>query len=288
MNLPGAIAFTDLDGTLLAHEDYDWRPAAPALEALRARGIPLVMASSKTRAEIERWRARLGNRDPFIAENGGALFVPDGWGPAPPGTAKRVDDLWRLEFGTPWPRLRAALPAIARATRLTLTGFGDMRREEVARLTGIDDGDLDACLAREYDEPFLAAGADEDQIALRLAAAAAVHGLAVTRGGRFHHLIGANDKGRAARALCDWLSAGRARPRTVAAGDSANDLELLAAADRAIVVARPGGGHARALRDALPGARFTRAIGPAGFREGVLEVLAEWDAERAADRRRAQ
>jgi len=49
---PAMVVFTDLDGTLLRHEDYSWLPAGPALAELRRRRIPLVIASSKTRAEI--------------------------------------------------------------------------------------------------------------------------------------------------------------------------------------------------------------------------------------------
>ena len=271
------IAFTDLDGTLLAHEDYDWRPAAPALEALRARGIPLVLASSKTRREIDSWRRRIGNADPFIAENGGALVVPEGWLAEAPTGALRRGGMWVFELGTPYARLRAALPVVARDAGLEVRGFGDLRQEEVARLTGISGDDLDAAMAREYDEPFVIAGTPPRGADDALCAAAARHGLQVTRGGRFRHLLGDNDKGRAARMLLELAGGAGRRPRSMAAGDSANDVELLAAVDRAIVVARPGGRHAPELRERLPDARFTRGIGPYGFREGVLAVLAEWE-----------
>lgn len=274
-----AIAFTDLDGTLLAHADYGWRAATQAIEALRSRGIPLVIASSKTRREIERWRARLGNADPFIAENGGALFVPEGWLPAAPQGAWRRDGRWVLEFGKPYVRLRAALGAISRDTGLALRGFGDMAPYEVGRRTGLEGDDLAAALDRAYDEPFVIDGPARADAGAALRAAAAAHGLTVTRGGRFHHLLG-GDKGRAARALLDLAATEGRRPRSMAAGDSASDLGLLAVVERPIVVARPGGAHASELREGVPHARFTRGEGPDGFREGVLAVLAEWDAAR--------
>ena len=49
---PTMLVFTDLDGTLLDHNDYGYGPALPALTELKARDIPLVLASSKTAAEI--------------------------------------------------------------------------------------------------------------------------------------------------------------------------------------------------------------------------------------------
>ncbi|MGB9606864.1 MAG: hypothetical protein ACPL88_13400, partial [Bryobacteraceae bacterium] len=51
--------FSDLDGTLLDTARYDFTPALPALAALRRHGFPLVLVSSKTRAEMEYWRRRL-------------------------------------------------------------------------------------------------------------------------------------------------------------------------------------------------------------------------------------
>ena len=40
------LVFTDLDGTLL-DEDYGWEAARPAVEALRAASIPIILNSSK-------------------------------------------------------------------------------------------------------------------------------------------------------------------------------------------------------------------------------------------------
>ena len=72
------VVFTDLDGCLLDSVTYTYEPAAPALEALRAQDIPLVLVSSKTRAEIEPLRKQLDHHDPFMVENGAAVFVPRG------------------------------------------------------------------------------------------------------------------------------------------------------------------------------------------------------------------
>src|SRR3990172_5211841 len=77
------VIFTDLDGSLLHPKSYSFEDAAPALELIRERGIPLVLCSSKTRAELEVYRQRLGNHHPFIAENGGGIYIPEGYFPFP-------------------------------------------------------------------------------------------------------------------------------------------------------------------------------------------------------------
>ena len=74
--MPISIIFSDLDGTLLDSVDYSFAAALPALEAIRTQDVPLILCSSKTRAEIEVYRQRLNNEHPFITENGGGIFIP--------------------------------------------------------------------------------------------------------------------------------------------------------------------------------------------------------------------
>ena len=129
------IVFTDLDGTLLDHATYSWEPALPALSLLRERQIPLVFCSSKTRAEIEHYRRELGNLDPFISENGGGIFIPDGYFdlsvlPLEPLVTKTAG--WAIiRLGAPYLRLRQAIRRL-REEGFALTGFGDMTIAEVA------------------------------------------------------------------------------------------------------------------------------------------------------------
>ena len=70
------LVFSDLDGSLLDHYSYSYEAALPQMEALERAGIPLILVSSKTRAEILILREELANRHPFIVENGAAVFIP--------------------------------------------------------------------------------------------------------------------------------------------------------------------------------------------------------------------
>ena len=73
---PDRIIFTDLDGTLLDHDTYSWKPAESALKLARKMNIPVIFCTSKTRAEVEIYRKSIGNKHPFIAESGEAIFIP--------------------------------------------------------------------------------------------------------------------------------------------------------------------------------------------------------------------
>jgi HAD superfamily hydrolase (TIGR01484 family) len=75
------VVFSDLDGTLLDHETYSFDAARPGLDALKSRGIPLILASSKTRAEMQDLAPQLGAAG-LIFENGGGLEWPENLEPA--------------------------------------------------------------------------------------------------------------------------------------------------------------------------------------------------------------
>ncbi|HAC9004228.1 TPA: HAD hydrolase family protein, partial [Salmonella enterica subsp. enterica] len=46
------LIFTDLDGTLLNSHTFEWQPAAPWLTRLHESGVPVILCSSKTAAEM--------------------------------------------------------------------------------------------------------------------------------------------------------------------------------------------------------------------------------------------
>lgn len=250
---------TDLDGTLLDAATYGFEPARPALAALARCGATLVLASSKTRAEMEPLARELGLAPALIVENGGAVLVPVAGG-----------GYETLVCGVERSALISALDAIGRETGAAIAGFSSFSPERVAELTGLDPAAAARALEREWDEPFLLA---DERLAPAVTAAALSRGLAVTRGGRFFHLTGAADKGSALRVLLARRAAGAGRILSIGLGDAGNDLPLLIAVDRPIVIPRPSGRADPELAAALPGAELAPAPGPAGWNAAVLAVL---------------
>lgn len=268
------VVFTDLDGTLLDAATYSAAAAGEALAALRRRGIPLVLVSSKTRAEIEPIRRDLALSTPFIVENGGAVFVPAGCFETTPPQAVGRDGYQVIELGRPYGELRRALGELARATGEPLRGFGEMSVDEVAARTGLSRDEAARAKQREYDEAFVFEGAPDRWGAFSRQAEA--RGLRCTRGGRFHHLMGPHDKGRACRLLLDCYRrqrGPRGAVRAIALGDSLNDLPMLEAADLPVLVQRPDGSYDPEVR--LPRLRFAPGVGPLGWNRAVLSLLGE-------------
>jgi mannosyl-3-phosphoglycerate phosphatase len=272
---PSLVLVTDLDGCLLDEETYSHDEAGPALDALRESGALLVLCSSKTRAEMEPLARELASSSPLtlIVENGGAVVVPEAL-LAPRGVpgGRRDRDGWVLELGTARRVLVLALAEIARETGASIRGFSSLSHDEVQSLTGLSPGAARFAAERAYDEPFLPRTPAD---AALVEAAAQRRGLRVTRGGRFHHLTGPTDKGRALLALLGLLAADGRVFATVGLGDSPNDLSMLAAVDRPILVPRPGGTVDATLAAALPQAARAPAPGPAGWNAAVLQLLGE-------------
>lgn len=267
------LVVSDLDGTLLDEETYDVAPARPALDALRVHRIGLVLCSSKTRAEMEPLARDLGLDTPLIVENGGALVFAAGALPELPPGGRREGDRVVVPLGCPRSDLLAALPEVAGSAGVAVRPFAAMSIEEIAELTGLSADAAAQARRREWDEPFVIESEADPGTDERLEAAARRLGLRVTRGGRLHHLTGPTDKGEAVRALLRLLPLDL-HGRTVGLGDAANDLPLLKAVDRPIVMPRRGGGIDATLATALPDAERARAAGPGGWAAAVLDVLA--------------
>jgi mannosyl-3-phosphoglycerate phosphatase len=222
---------------------------------------------------MEPLRVRLQHHHPFIVENGGALFIPQGYFPFTIDQSVLRENYHVIEIGVPYVRLRTALNKIDRAVGGRLQGFGDLSVEEVARLTGLSQADALLAKQREYDEPFVIAGNAVEWE--HLLAAVNARDLSCTRGGRFYHLMGSNDKGTASKRLLGYY--GRlAQVRgeaivTIAIGDSLNDLPMLAVADYPILVQKPDGSYDPDIQ--LP--RLIRAdgVGPVGWNRSLLDLL---------------
>jgi mannosyl-3-phosphoglycerate phosphatase len=263
------VVFTDLDGTLLDHETYRFEAAMPALERLERKNIPVIFCTSKTRAETEFWRARTGNGRPFIVENGGAIYVPRGSLPLEAQEARERGGYQVLEFGTPYPRLVAALEQAERSSGCAIRPFHRMSAEQIAAATGLALEQAKLAAQREYDEPFEILDPARERALLgeieRM-------GLRWTRGGRFWHITGGNDKGAAVAVLAGLYRRLAPEVTTVALGDGLNDAAMLAAADVAVVM--PSAQSERLL-EMVPGARPAPARGPAGWAQVLLEMVPE-------------
>jgi mannosyl-3-phosphoglycerate phosphatase len=262
------IIFTDLDGTLLDPETYSSDRALTSIEHLRSLGVPIIFCSAKTRAEQEVYRKELQINDPFIVENGGAVFISQGYFPFDFEYHKAKDCYQIIELGIPYHRIRKILAQIRDDTGLNFKGFGDMSAEEVASLTSLDLEAAQRAKAREYDETLNLEGTPEE--INKVLNAIRKTGLNYTSGGRYYDITGPNDKGEATRILIDLFNRKSGQIKTIAIGDSPNDLPMLLAVDIPVLVQKPGGIWEEID---IPRLHRVEGIGPEGWARAVEEII---------------
>jgi mannosyl-3-phosphoglycerate phosphatase family protein len=259
------IIFTDLDGTLLHPKNYSFTDALPALELIRERGIPLVLCSSKTRAELILQRKRLKNADPFVAENGGAVYVPRGYFSflgAGDGEEYHV-----TSFGKPYEEVRKAFVSLREKLRVPVKGFGDMSEEEIAALTGLPLEEAAPARQRDFGEPFVFEGTVDE----KFLKAIEQEGLHWTRG-RLFYVMGDHDKGKAIRLLKQRYETEHGKLNTIGLGDALNDLPLLREVDHPVLVQKEDGSYDRNIE--LPRLIRAEGIGPRGWNRAIMRLLA--------------
>lgn len=270
--LPKTIVFTDLDGTLLDHADYSFRPALPALSLLRERRIPTIFCSSKTAAEMLPLRQAAGNKDPFIVENGGGVYIPDGYFKHAGSLGDREGAYLVLKLGAGYLELLDFLAVFRRDTGVVTRSYSDMTAAELARETGLSEQEARRSMKREFDLPFKLE--DGPGVLEKLESEARRQGLRISAGGRYLHLTGDSGKGEAVDRLTrlfeeEW---GR-RPQTIGLGDSRNDLDMLRAVDVPVIIPNPA--SSAPLTELLPAARVAPAPGPEGWSSAVLSLLSD-------------
>jgi mannosyl-3-phosphoglycerate phosphatase len=275
------VVFSDLDGTLLDRQTYSAAAAESALALLARERIPLVLCSSKTRAEIQLVQQGLGISHPFICENGGALYIPDGYFTFDLFEARRIPGYSVVEYGRPYAEVVETLQQAARRTHVAIVGFNDMSVGEVARECGLPLLQARLAKLREYDEPFKIVNAISGA-RRRLARALRASRLAWSAGGRFDHAGAPVDKGVVIKRLTALYERAAGPCLTVGLGDAPNDVPLLSQVDQPVVVRNHDSSAGHELLAKVPGATLTDSVGPAGWAEAIASVVHEVDQGRLA------
>ena len=267
------LIFTDLDGTLLDADNYSFEEALPALREIKKRKIPLVLCSSKTRAELELYQKKLKLEEPFISENGGAVFIPRGYFGQIPSELKKKGKYLVLELGTPYPQIRSKFLEVFDKSNLKAVGFGDLTTEEISSLLNLSKAEANLAKEREYDEPFYLLEKTRGE-KIRLAEKEFnKNGLSLTTGGRLFHLTGNNDKGKAVKLLAQIYKNNWGNDLlTIGLGDSSNDLPLLESVDMPVLVRKKSSSYEQQILNKLKVYKAS-GIGPQGWNQAILDLI---------------
>jgi mannosyl-3-phosphoglycerate phosphatase len=246
--------FSDLDGVFRHPSEGLIARAAVLLCRLSAERVSIVLCSLKSRAELQVLQYRLGLYQPFIAEGGAAVFIPEGYFgpdvlPAGHGGGDQV-----IAFGAPYADVVRKLRETTQQLDLQIMGFNDM---SVAAVAGeCDIPLLEARLAklREYVEIFRLVNPTAYDRA-RLLKVLLRSGLHCHDHGRHSYVGSVVDNARAVAALRHLYERADRRTITIGFADAFADASLLRAIDHPVIIqdddSMSGAGDVRGWAEAI-------------------------------------
>ena len=218
------IILSDLDGTLLNHDDYTYDAAKPALEFLSKNDIPLILCSSKTSAEINPLRNDMGfEHCPAIVENGGGILK-----------ARAIN----FNSSSQHERLMKIVDLLPESSRLLFSGISSWPAEALQNHTALSTSELSLAIQRQYSEPGIWSGDEKSKHGF--ISSLKERGVVAHQGGRFLTLSFDSNKAVLAQEIIADYQSKQTELFTIAAlGDAPNDIEMLELADIGIIIPNP-------------------------------------------------
>ena len=238
---------TDVDGTLMDHQ-YDLTPARAKIVDLQRLSIPVILCTSKTAAEVNIIRKDLNLSDPYIVENGAAIYGEELY---------KVNG--KIILGEKYEILEDILNSISHEIDYKLVPLNNLSDSEATELTGLKGNSLDLMRDRHWSMPFLNPPSALEE---KINECSTRFNVEIFKGNRMSHLLSINsNKGKAINALKSYSK--NENVKIIGLGDSPNDLPLLKNADFKIVIPSVNGPNTDLL-DQLKDYEFTLASEPNG------------------------
>lgn len=267
------IIFSDIDGTLIDLTTFDPGPVVQILPLLQKKVVPVILCSAKTAMEQIKLRKMLSIQDPFIVENGGGIYIPNGY-----FEDKILKSLYpnityekeyiKIKLGKPYKYIRQILKKIKDEEKISILGFGDLDIDHISKLTGLPKEDASLAKNREFDETIL-----EIDIKLinTIKKRLKEYGLKLVHGGRFYHILDKDvSKGKSIKILKQLFQQKYGTSvETIGIGDSLNDLDMLKSVDHPYVVEKKSGGW---NNFDIPNLKKMKGIGPYGWINVIKDI----------------
>ena len=239
---------TDVDGTLMDHS-YDLTPAKEIIKKLQKLSIPIILCTSKTSAEVKVIRKELNLTDPYIVENGAAIYGE---------SLEKVNG--QIILGKRYETLEDILNSISKEVDYKLIPLNKLTDQEATDLTGLKGNSLNLMRDRHWSMPFLNPPSFLEE---RIKKCCKKFKVDIFKGNRMSHLLSIDsNKGKAIDALKKYFK--KQKIQIIGLGDSPNDLPLLLNSDFRIVIPGVDGPNLNLL-DQLKGFHFTLATEPNGY-----------------------
>ncbi|HEX6646344.1 MAG TPA: HAD-IIB family hydrolase [Nitrososphaeraceae archaeon] len=242
------LIFSDIDNTLLQsyilkegeiYHTEEYGEIKEVVQSLRKNNIPLVLCSSKTRVEQEKIRKYLEIEDPFVVENGGAIYIPENYFPIDLEelglSINHINENLVIELGKSYNRILETLQEIREIFHIEFIAVHDLSMSELAQKVGITINDAKLMASREYSETVLEININElDNLKKILND----RGLRILQGTRYNTISSLHDKGSAISILKKLYSIKfeKEKIESIGIGDALNDIPMFENVDKPFLV----------------------------------------------------
>ena len=239
---------SDVDGTLMDHS-YDLTPAKETIKILQKLSIPVILCTSKTASEVKVIRKQLNLTDPYIVENGAAIYGE---------SLEMVNG--EIILGKKYELLEEVLNFISKEIDYKLIPLNNLTDQEATQLTGLTGDSLNLMRDRHWSMPFLNPPSFLEE---KINICCKKYEVVIFKGNRMSHLLSNNsNKGKAINALKKYSNIQKIE--IIGLGDSPNDLPLLLNSDIRIVIPGVDGPNLDLLNQ-LKDIEFILASKPNGY-----------------------
>jgi len=259
------LIFTDLDGSLLNHNNFEFREIKNFILNCIKNGIKIIPNTSKTKSEIEVFLDQLGQNLPFIVENGAAIHNLDlvhrkfKFKNNSLVFSRSVNEILELF------EKRIPIELKKRCSFLK-----DMSSIEQMKILGLNKKYLPFALNREYSMPLVFDGSKE--LVNKFTVLLKKIGMKLHEGGRIYNICDDCSKGKAMTTLIEKLKNDfNFKSYTIVIGDSPNDISMLKVSDQPCIIPLPNKNNLRNLKN-LKIIRATQSA-PQGWEEVVRASL---------------
>ncbi|MFP4112494.1 MAG: HAD-IIB family hydrolase [Candidatus Woesearchaeota archaeon] len=271
------IIITDMDATFISADDYSFDDSIDAYKRAKENQIPVCFCTSKSFPEIEFFSDILKNRDPFISENGSAVYVPKdyfsfklkkyNWKKEYKiRNIKEIEDYDIIELNVPHEETYNTLKKIQDRLYFEIKIYTDHTPKELNEYMNIPIDMARRSLKKYYADGCRIPDLTKEKLSAFIKKAKE-YGFDTKVGGFFIGINKGCDKGKATEILLELMEAEYTKIFSLGVGDSPNDFPMLKVCNDSFLVQRQDGSYASE--------KFSHAkgIGPKGWSYAVIKFL---------------
>lgn len=132
--------------------------------ALEHSAVPAVWLTSRSRLQFDDPRRKHGHTQPFIAEDGAAVYMPEDYFHLRPEKTVRLGRFTCIPVAEPLPAASDALEKLSEDTRVPVVTLQSLSPRELVQNSGLPLKDAELARQRDFDELFFFAGATDEDI----------------------------------------------------------------------------------------------------------------------------